>query len=253
LLFEGDAMSETPPDPGFVHDIVESLRVWGSYPLLPVASLLVWALPSLVVSSRAWAWVGLLAVLVGVGWPGTERMWYLWAFQGRTISLRDVVRFTRAYFWRFAKLGLLVGIPLVTLAYALDDNRTLLYSILIPAGFLLDFFLTFVTPALAYSTATVSEALSVGVRMIFAEWPASSWYVLIPPMAILLVSRLAPRSALDTAPRIALSSAATLVALLFKGAIARFYVRRKDVSDEGVISRRERISAWDPEIWKDED
>src|SRR5439155_25886579 len=67
-----------------------------------------------------------------------------------------------------------------------------LYLGLTAVAILLDFALTFVTPALAFSTRRAKEALAMGLRMIPSEWPRAALYVLVPPLAILLVAHLVP-------------------------------------------------------------
>ena len=56
-------------------------------------------------------------------------------------------------------------------------------------GLTLDVALTFVTPALAFRTRRVGEAVSLGLRMIRSDWPSCAAYVLAPPLALEAFSR----------------------------------------------------------------
>lgn len=99
--------------------------------------------------------------------------------------------------------------------------------------------LTFVKPALAYSTARVRTALREGVGMIGAHWPASALYVFVPPLAAVLFSRLAPLGLVPpglgvwgTLTRVAIGA---LIRLWFNGATAAFYLRVHEVGDDGAV------------------
>lgn len=170
---------------------------------------------------------------------------------------------TWGFIWRFLRLALLTA-P-VTLAGAGVGwliGRTLFaaYLGLIVAAVLLDFLLTFVTTALAFSTRRVRDALARGLGMIRSEWPQSALYVLVPPLAVLIVVHFAAgasslrnlRRAFDAIeagrrpPRLAESAhllsglfaaLAGLISLWCKGAAAAFYARRFEVGPFGASSR----------------
>lgn len=97
-----------------------------------------------------------------------------------------------------------------------------------------DVSLTFVTPALAFSTRRVRRALAIGLRMIRSEWPVSAWYVLVPPLAAVLIVQILTRTSdVPVGIQLLTSAFATLLNLWFKGATAAFYLRRHDVGDDG--------------------
>jgi hypothetical protein len=96
----------------------------------------------------------------------------------------------------------------------------------------MDFALTFVTPALAYTTRSAVRALDIGVAMIRQEWPRSALYVLCPPLALNLLSYIFPVGGLGL--QLVLTSILVLMGLLAKGAIAAFYIRQRgSYSDDG--------------------
>jgi hypothetical protein len=100
--------------------------------------------------------------------------------------------------------------------------------IAISAAIFLDAALTFVVPALALTTRSTRDALGIGLRMMRQEWPASAWYILTPGLTLVLGSNLVALGSFRPNPllRIALLASTSILALVFKGAIVSFYVRR---------------------------
>ncbi|MEA2451689.1 MAG: hypothetical protein QOG04_399 [Actinomycetota bacterium] len=97
-----------------------------------------------------------------------------------------------------------------------------------------DTVLTFVTPALAYTTNDPSKALRMGVNMLRDGWPSTAWYAVIAPMAIVFLTYAHPQDPRAISwPWIAGSALAGLLNLAVKGATARFYLRRIDTGDDG--------------------
>jgi hypothetical protein len=222
------------PANSFPRDLLASWRVWRDQPVLPLLSTAIWAAPAFVPDEDAYLWLALPVLLFNVGWVGTERIWYLRAFRGRGIGSGEILRFTRAFFGRFARLGVLILAPLIPLI-AFAENRELFPWLVSLVWVPLDFALTFVTPALTYSTRRVRVAIGIGFRMIRRAWPASAWYVLAPPLAMLAVARLLPSSTVGLPGRFGLTVGAALLHLSFVGATAAFYVRRHEVGDDGAI------------------
>jgi hypothetical protein len=228
-----------PVDPGLVADLRTALAVWRRSPWMPVAGVLLslWvSLQDVFGTSNGLVFVLTLPALVaGVAWPGVERLWYLRAFRGERLRIRETRRFVGAYFWRYAILGLFVSLPvgfLCVVLYALDP--TVGRAGLVALVLVLDVALTFVTPALAYTTRRVRIALRVGFDMIRDEWPRCMWYVLAPPLAFGVLSQVSFRSAASGAGvGMALSATAMLLGLACKGAIAAFYLRRWPTGPDG--------------------
>jgi hypothetical protein len=212
--------------------LVAALRVWPRHPFLPALSLLVWAAPALLPSESPWDAVASLFAVLFVGYPGTERVWYQRAFAGQAITPRDVLRSLRHYFWPFLRLAILVVLLLIMASLPLDilieDERVLL-GVLTPFFVLTDVALTFVVPALTFSTRKVREAGKIGLSMIRDHWPDSAWYALAPPLAILVLVR-APFAfgRLGSMGRFTTAIGATLLSLAFKGAITHFYLMRTE-------------------------
>jgi hypothetical protein len=226
------ARQETQGD-SFPRDLSTSVRAWGHHPALPILSILIWAAPAFFPDDPLILVVDLPLLLFSAAWAGTERIWYLRAFRRGSIRPGELWRLTWAFVGRFARLGLLrlvAFLPVLAIAYW---NLSLLtFSIAILAA-PIDMALTFVTPALSYTTSSVTTALRAGLHMVRSEWPASALYVLAPPLAILIATRTLPASTVGIPGRIGLAVATTLLYLAFKGATAAFYLRRHQVDENG--------------------
>jgi hypothetical protein len=227
-----------PVDPGFVADLRTALAVWRRSPWMPVAGVLlsIWLSLQEVFgySNGLVSVLSLPAVIIGVAWPGVERLWYLRVFRGERLRIRETRRFVGAYFWRYAILGLVAFMPIMVLYLVLLAVNPTAGRIGIVAMVLaLDIALTFVTPALAYTTRRVRIALRVGLDMIRDEWPRCVWYVLAPPLAVAVLSQVDVGPARGTGLGIALTVAVPLLGLACKGAIAAFYLRRWPTGPDG--------------------
>jgi hypothetical protein len=107
------------------------------------------------------------------------------------------------------------------------------------ASITIDLLMTFVTPALAFSTYRARTAIRIGVSMIAQHWPATIGYILVPPLAILVVTSLFGTE-LSIAASVAVTILTLWVSLWFKGATARFYLRHRDVGENGAA-----FAAWE--------
>lgn len=157
---------------------------------------------------------------------GTERIWYLRIFQNATLSADELVSLTRRFIGRYVVLGLLLFVVVWPAIVLLSVRPTgwVIYVTLWLA--LIDMALTFVTPALAFGTRSVLEAIGVGWTMLRETWPRCAWYVLAPPLAIGALARVLPRSSLNPLGSAIVGVCAYLAGLWFKGATAAFYLRR---------------------------
>jgi hypothetical protein len=145
-----------------------------------------------------------------------------------------------SYWPRFLVLGLLLGVLWVPLTIPIipalvDAGRQaqtsggaaqMSTSVVLYLAFLsllADFLLTFVTPALVYTSRSPAQALAIGVTLLRRTWRATLPYVLLPPLAVLLLTRLSdgPIGWLGGAVFVV----ASLVNLLAKGATAAYYLR----------------------------
>lgn len=217
----------------FGPDLVAAIRLWRRHPFLPALSLLVWAAPALIPREAPWGVLALVFAILLVGYPGTERIWYQRAFEGQAVSPREVWRSLWRFFWPFLRLAILVMLLMFIVSFPLEltrrgDERAFL--VLLALFFLLtDVALTFVVPALTFTTRRVREAVRIGLAMIRDQWPGSAWYALAPPLAVLVLVR-APLlfGRLGSIGRFATAIGATLMSLAFKGAIARFFLMRTE-------------------------
>ena len=224
----------------FKGDLRASLKAWGVAPLLPVISVLLFLTGHI---PQAWWWAAAPVFLFTIGWFGTERIWYLRIYRGQTIGAADLWRATRAFFWRFLRLGLLavlVWVPVVFIAMGKADDpeqfdrvfsEPLIWVTAAILTIAVDFSLTFVTPALAYSTNRVGEALTLGFRMLREEWPRPIWYAVVPPLAVVVMLRVTEPAGIGIVEQMSLTAASTLLNLWFKGATAAFYLRRVEVGE----------------------
>jgi hypothetical protein len=233
----------------FANDLKQALNAWKSSPWLPVTSLCVALLGQVevLVSSSALAFVALFASLFfSIGYVGTERIWYLRIFSGKSLTPNRVLELSWDFLGRYLVLGLMFFWPVWVFTIG---GVLLLHGAKLPVWYWVgayclvtaaDFALTFVTPALAYSTRKATQATRIGMGMIREYWPATATYVLVPPLAILLLARFNPQH-LNPAGVVLTTAASTLLNLLMKGATAAFYLRRHPaVSDYGAV----RLAWW---------
>lgn len=275
-----------PRHPGFGADLRTAARAWRTNPGLPVVSLAVAATPWIVAlgslsrddRSRCirramrrgmstahcnegyvvFMWVAIVMTVVSFGLAGTERVWYLRAFRGKRMHPGEGIRMTLAFLPRYVVLGLAVlasTIPIYVLSAAMfvrPGHSLAALIVLAIAGMLwllgVDFALTFVTQALAFTTTRVGQAIRIGFREIGAEWPRSAPYVLIPPLMLEVGVRLLPLRWAGLAGALALSLLTTGLNLIFKGATAAFYLRSMErvstpVEDDGATFVRFRVPA----------
>lgn len=232
-------------DPGFVADLRAAVRVWKTAPLLPILAVVV-NLGYVAGPGAAREVLGFVFMVALLGWVGIERVWYLRAFREGGLRLGDLPELWRAYAGRFFRLGCFVMLPcfaLVLVMLVTHANLTVFTTSGAVVGVLLDVLLTFVTPALTFTTASAREAIKIGVRMIRETWPACALYVVVPPLALQVVSA---RYTHEAIARAVLLTAATLIALAFKGGTARFYLRRHETGDLGFLRPESTTGAQPP-------
>jgi hypothetical protein len=219
-------------EPSFGADVSSALGAWRRFPWLPIVSVLIGVAAQL---PGPLAVLGAVVVIAGIGWVGTERIAYLRAFRGKSMTVSDLSRFTREYIGRYALLGITFLLVTVPAFFAFRRGSHLGFLVVFYAMIaIIDVALTFVTPALAFTTRRVRSALRIGLGMIRSEWPSSALYVLAPPLAAVFLAQSLSRWAhVGIAGAMIASAIATLANLCFKGATAAFYLRRHDVGDDG--------------------
>jgi hypothetical protein len=179
--------------------------------------------------------LGLVVELFYIGFSGTQRIWYLRRLRGETFEQREVWSLTRSYFGRFVRLGLLCSIPLMTATIiwlavqrptvSHGKATTIPTAVFVAVGVLMDIGLTFVVPALAFSTDSAVDALRRGVQMIKATWPSSAWYVIAPGLTLSFSSLVVSTHALGGLARPVLGIIGGMLAFLLRGAVVPFYLR----------------------------
>jgi hypothetical protein len=217
------------PDPGFVADCRTAVAAWRSAPALPILAV---AHQVLLTALGRLSLLQLLLMTSTIGWPGVERAWYQRLYTEQIgIRTAEIPRLLRGYFKRFFKLGVWVCammiVPILVLAAVARDSSVGSRIGFIVIAIAVDVGLTFVTPALAVTTASDREATRIGGAMLRATWPACALYALVPPIAVYLFFL----GLHDTPSRVAGSAVAALFGLMCKGATLRFYNRREEASD----------------------
>jgi hypothetical protein len=236
----------------FGADLAAAARALVSQPSVPPVSFLATVVPSLptvlrtsgvhsTVFTRAATVIEYACMSFLLGWYGSERVFFQRQFAGKPAPLYRLLGLPKAFMGRFVALGLpLAAILLAFTLFAFSVfppqggqmpvvRFQATYGLLIVA---MDFALTFVTPALAYTTRSARRALGIGFAMIRQTWPRCAFYVLCPPLALNIMHVVYPADTLGV--QFALSAVLVLVGLLAKGAIAAFYLReRGSYSDDG--------------------
>jgi hypothetical protein len=167
------------------------------------------------------------------------------------VTLRHLLRLVIPFMGRFLVLGLWLAAIMIPSSVALvraagvdidqlGDPAThvpIFLQIEAAALFILmDFLLTFVTPALAFSTKSVALSWHIGFTMILGTWPRSALYVLCHPLALTLLTQAFPVG--GRVVQLTLTSVFVLLGLVAKGAIAAFHLRERGAySDDGAAWR----------------
>ena len=140
-------------------------------------------------------------------------------------------RVSWSYVGRFVRLGLVtivLSLPIVPFLVAARHSETRLSIAIGVWAFALDVALTFVTPALAFSTDSAWSALRIGATTLNRLWPRDWVYALIPPMALTVLTRLVPHAFGPRWATAAAGAVAQVLTVLFAGATAMLYLREID-------------------------
>ena len=251
----------------FLDDVGRTLRAWRAAPLLPLTTLAL----ALVIAVRDARGVttalGGLVALLFLGWSGVQRLWYLRLWTGRTLTLAEAWRANLRCFGRFLCLGLLTGVAfvitviplLVPLLRAADVSAegeitfddlplwALAYSVLL--GIVGYGLLTFVTPAIVYSSKRVRDAVPIGLRLLRVSWPRTALYVLVPALAASLPGILAGPGPFNS-PGLPEVLASALVLALGRGAVSAYYLRTvPGAGPDGDIRLQPEPRDYPPPAW----
>ena len=224
-----------------VDDVGQALAVWREQPALPVMSALYGVLTALSASGGAlWLSIFSYVLLAFIGWVGVERLWYLRAFTGRQMTPGEALRWSLRYFGRFFRLfllGFMAMVPIMAVPMFVVISRTdqalhpggdarlrlALFLYFAAVALVVDFALTFVTPALVYSTDSAIDAVRIGFRLLRATWPHAAPYVVLPPLAVAFLMR-GPAGAIGLLGD-AIIVLSALLTLLARGTICAYYLR----------------------------
>jgi hypothetical protein len=220
------AAAVTPVD-DFGADLRRCLAVWRAQPLLPIISMAFWTLPGLTLDDAVYFVMAIVLVLF-LGWPGTEREWYRRAFTGERFPPSEIWPTSRRFWGPFVRLGLLLSPFLVVVLGVMgvigwETPPAVVFSVVM--FFVLDVALTFVTPALTFTTPSARRALSIGVDMLRTHWPAAAPYALTPALVVIFGTQTVVQPLAGPAGAFVASAAAGLFALALKGATVSFYLR----------------------------
>lgn len=228
----------------FLSDAKAALRVWQRFPALPAITLGISLMQGF--THLGWAAIGVAFFfgILWVGWVGTERVIYLRGFRGLSITPGEAWRMTGKFWGRYFWTGIIVLLPYlvvlipisVVFGASLGDTEGM-WGAAISIGLatlVLDVFLTFVTPALAFTTDEPTTAIKVGWRMLREGWPATAWYAVLPPMAFVAITYSQPLTTSSRWVWVLAACVAALLNLLAKGAVAAFYLREHpEVGNDG--------------------
>jgi hypothetical protein len=177
----------------FLGDARWALRSWGTRSWFIGFVFILACASAAAYSNRHTAIFGLPIMLFNLGILGTRRIWYLRSWRGEQFEGRELWSLTRSFFARFLRLGLLCSVSILLPAIVvigMEAHRQPpgttpavpfgLSVFILGVVVILDAALTFVVPALAFSTDSVSDAFGTGLATIKAIWPSCAWYVVTP-------------------------------------------------------------------------
>jgi hypothetical protein len=225
----------------FRRDTATSAGVWARHPGLPLLTLLVWLPISIPGAWRSYIMLPFFFFFFALGFCGMQREWYATAFAGDRPTGRRIWRGT----WRYVPRLLPIGIVVVLIPCLLMVVLLPLFGVLnqsmdadsfflririafVVQAFLVDFLLTFVMPALVFTTANPVRAVRIGLRYLRRVWPTVKWHVLAPPTAILAIGQVASGSNGGMVRGALISLSGVMLGLLFKGAQLRAYFEHAD-------------------------
>jgi hypothetical protein len=227
------------------NDLAQSAAALSAQPLL--VGITVGLVLAPVLLSGPIAIFALPIALFEVGFVGTQRIWFLRAFRGKPFGTDEIWPLSVRFFGRLFVLGVvtslvasLLVIPVVVLAQLPRPGDLLPGSFVIAAAvvtLVIDVALTFVVPALCYTTRSVREGFRIGFGTIRDTWPRSVLYVLTPGIAATLPALLLGPESFTLLGRVVLGVLGALLALWFKGAIAAYYLRlHPETPDDGAAN-----------------
>ena len=171
--------------------------------------------------------LALPAIVFNVGFLGTQRVWFLYAQQDQVMTGKDIWSLSWRFFWRFVRLGLLAGFLdslLVAVVRPWTGHNALIWSTAI-VGLVGDVLLTFVVPALVFTTDSVTQAGKLGLSLLARSWRQSWPYLLTPGLTLVSVGQVWGSRGSAFVPAVVIATVGSVLGLWFKGAIVRHYLR----------------------------
>ena len=220
------------------------MGAWRVAPQLPAITMILYLPFTLQQVHPLFSFVGFLTAVFYIGYVGTERLWYAAIWAGKSLELSTVWQTSWSYWGRYFRLGLLLIVVTIALSVPLSGLYALLgwtgvygqpIYFIIPV-LLTDIWMTFMTPALAYSTESTKEGASIEWRFLKGQGQRVAWYAATPPLVAVILLQRTPPEDLDMEMRIGLSAVAGLAHLALKGATAAKYLRHHEISAEPATS-----------------
>lgn len=212
----------------FLHDLTEAGAACVRTPwLIFLTAVLEVASDVSVTVTGPLTFLALVLIIINFAFYGTQRVWLLMAFNGKVIPARSVWSLTRQLIGRFVRLAWFGGLPLVGVFLGLRLLARGPWETIPGAAIALvaDAMLTFVVPVLVFETDSVRVAWRTGTKMARQTWPSSIFYILTPGVALISLSHALASSNKSVWQASIGGLVAAEVALLFKGAILRYYLR----------------------------
>ena len=241
----------------FFSDITFSLKAWRRAPYLPLAAPVFILISNLLFQGdEPPAFMAVLALplvilaIFFIGWLGTERMVYVAAWRGQTLGFRELTKLTSRYIGRFFLLGIITA-PITVIPYLVlsasggDVSDPGGYVFVFAALFFINgVLLTFVTPALVFSTPLAIGAFRFGWNTMKRTWPRCAPYLLVAPLLPAYLAFVSiDRSSYDDPLILTVNVFNAVVLVLFKGATAAFYLRANEIALEDVPPEWDRDPA----------
>ena len=235
----------------FWGDVKKALGAWRARPSFVLLAL-VFHIPFWFAPVYDWAApIGSLMYIAYVGFVGTERLWYLATWKGMTLTPKEIAGATWSYWPRFAVLGvvstvayILLTVPLSGIGYLLPSGSLLEETVVRGLSVLgVDLVLTFMSPALAYTTKDPRNGMALGWRFLTEQGRGITPYALAPPLLMIGLLQRTPNEFLALEVRLPVGLVASLLYLLLKGATAAKYLRHHEVTAEPAVSLIERPGA----------
>lgn len=251
----GRPLPEPVPPEGGPWTLYRSDLVWSAKAIASAPALLALTV-ALTLLSEAAARIpvagGLVAIALSLfvaGFTGTLRVWFLRIARHRSFGSAEFWHLTGAFMGRFIVLGLVVLVPLgvlagigvgiwlheeafhittnpLTGAPKVPTSYTIVVAVVVLTMTLVtDVILTFVVPALSFTTRSTRRGLRLGFRLLRRTWPQCAWYVFAPGLTFGLLAVVIPQRVLGYGPDILVGLVGATVGLWFRGAIAALYLR----------------------------